>query len=297
MQPGESIISPTRVECSPGYFETLRIPLKRGRYFEARDGTEGHHAVIVDERLAHRFWGDSDPVGRRMWQPNSAADLIAPTEKADWYTVVGVVGEVKHDDLAAAKAAVGAYYFPIEQQPIRFVTFAIRVQGNPDAFGGAVRREVAAIDPELPVFSIKTLQALTDDSLKTRRWPMLLSLGFGLIALALSAVGIYGVLAYLVAQRTKEIGIRMALGSTPWAVFDLVLREGVALLAVGFVAGGIGAFALRKSIEGQLFGVESTDARVLAVVAAILAAVALVACAMPARRATRIDPVLALQQE
>jgi predicted permease len=296
MQPGESIISPTRVEASPGYFETLRIPLKRGRYFDARDGKDGHHVVIVDERLARRFWPGRDPVGRRMFRPNSSADLLTPTEKTDWLTVVGVVGDVKQEDLATSKAPVGTYYFPIEQETIRATTFAIRTQGDPDAIASRVRKEVAAVDPELPVFSMKTMQVLTDESLVTRRWPMLLSMGFGLIALALSAVGIYGVLAYLVTQRTKEIGIRMALGGTPRSIFDLVLREGVLLLAAGFLAGGVGAFALHKTIEGQLFGVQPTDPRVLAIVALVLAAVALAACAMPARRATRVDPVLALNR-
>ena len=299
MKPGESVISPTRVEASPGYFETMRIPLKRGRYFEERDGKEGQgpRVVIVDERLARRFWPHRDPVGRRMWQPNSAADLVSPTETARWVTVVGVVGDVKQDDLADTKTPVGAYYLPTEQEPIRTEMFAIRTHADPEAMTEAVRRAIGGVDPELPVFRMKTMEGLTDDSLVTRRWPMLLSAGFGLIALALSAVGIYGVLAYLVTQRTKEIGIRMALGGTPRSIFDLVLREGLALLGAGFVAGAVGAFALRRSIEGQLFGVQPADPRVLALVALVLAAVALVACGLPARRATRIDPVLALNRE
>jgi predicted permease len=298
MQPGESVISPTRIEVSPGYFETMRIPLKRGRYFEDRDGRSKPHVIIVDERLARRFWPNTDPVGRRMYRPNSATDLLTPSETADWLTVVGVVGEVKQDDLASSKAPVGAYYLPIEQEPIRSMTFAVRTAGaEPEAVIGSVRRQIAALDPELPVFSARSMQGLTEDSLVARRWPMLLSLGFGLVALALSAVGIYGVLAYLVTQRTKEIGIRMALGGTPRSIFDLVLREGLALLAAGFLAGGVGAFVLRKSLEGQLFGVQPSDARVIAAVALMLAAVALVACAMPARRATRIDPVIALNRD
>jgi predicted permease len=298
MQPGESVISPTRVEVSPGYFETMRIPLKRGRYFEDRDGRSKPHVIIVDQRLARRFWPNTDPVGRRMYRPNSAADLLNPSESADWLTVVGVVGEVKQDDLAAAKAPVGAYYLPIEQEPVYAMTFAVRTAGTePETVIGAVRRQIAALDPELPVFSAKSMQGLTEDSLVARRWPMMLSLGFGFVALALSAVGIYGVLAYLVTQRTKEIGIRMALGGTPRAIFDLVLREGVALLAAGFLVGSAGAFALRRSIEGQLFGIQPTDMRVIATVAVMLAGVALAACALPARRATRIAPVIALNRD
>jgi ABC-type antimicrobial peptide transport system permease subunit len=141
------------------------------------------------------------------------------------------------------------------------------------------------------------MEERTEESLVTRRWPVLLSMGFGVVALLLSAVGIYGVLAYLVTQRTKEIGIRMAIGGTPRSIFDLVVKEGVALVGAGFVFGAAGAFAIRKSIESQLYGVRPTDARVLALVSLVLGLVALVACAIPARRATRIDPVVALNRE
>jgi ABC-type antimicrobial peptide transport system permease subunit len=207
------------------------------------------------------------------------------------------VGEVKQEDLATSKAPVGTYYLPIEQETNRGVTFAIRTNGDPTALAGGVRREVAAVDPELPVFSMKTMRELIDDSLVTRRWPMLLSMAFGIVALLLSGVGIYGVLAYVVTQRTKEIGIRMALGGTPRAIFDLVLGEAVGLLVTGFLVGAVGAFGIRRSIEAQLFGVRPTDPGVLAIVTLVLASVALVACVIPARRATRVDPVLALNRE
>jgi ABC-type antimicrobial peptide transport system permease subunit len=156
---------------------------------------------------------------------------------------------------------------------------------------------VAALDPELPVFSIKTMEQVTDESLVTRRWPVLLSTGFGVVALLLSAVGIYGVLAYLVTQRTKEIGIRMALGGAPRRIFDLVLREGVLLLVAGFIGGLVGLVALRGVLQAQLFGVGPGDPLVLTAAALVLGVVALLACAIPARRATRIDPVVALNRE
>ncbi len=295
MRPGESVISPTRVSASAGYFESMRIPLESGRYFDARDGREGQRTIIVDERLARRFWAGRDPVGRRMYRPGSPSLEI--TERTEWLTVVGVVGEIKQDGLVSERTPVGTYYLPMEQEPPGAITFAIRTAGEPTALAASVRREVGAVDPELPVFAMKTMEELTDESLVTRRWPMLLSLGFGLVALLLSAVGLYGVLAYLVAQRTKEIGIRMALGSTPRAIFDIVAREGIALLLAGFGLGGLGAFAIRKSIEAQLFGVRPTDPVVIAVATLTLGVVAVVACAMPARRATRIDPVLALNRE
>jgi putative ABC transport system permease protein len=297
MQPGESVISPTHIEVAPGYFEAMRIPLRRGRYFEERDGKDSRRVVIVDERLARRFWPNRDPIGRRMYRPSNVEDVMKTDEKTEWLTVVGVVGEVKQEDLATSKAPVGAYYFPIDQEPVRTMTFAIRANGDPTALAGSVRKEVSAVDPELPVFAVKTMAEWTDDSLVTRRWPMLLSMAFASIALLLSAVGLYGVLAYVVTQRTREIGIRMALGGTPRAIFDLVLGEGAALLVAGFLVGAAGAFAIRRSIEAQLFGVRPTDPGVLAIVTLVLASVALVACIIPARRATRVDPVLALNQE
>ena len=159
-----------------------------------------------------------------------------------------------------------------------------------------MRGAINGIDRELPVFDTQTLEQRMEKSLVSRKSPVLLSLSFGAIALFLSAIGIYGVLAYLVTQRTKEIGIRIALGSSSRAIFDLVLREGLILIAGGFALGGAGAIALRKSMESQLFGVSAADPVVLIAVTGILAAVAIAACALPARRATRIDPIVALAE-
>jgi ABC-type antimicrobial peptide transport system permease subunit len=208
-----------------------------------------------------------------------------------------VVGEIRQRGLVESQASVGAYYFPAELETIRTMTFAIRSTTVPAALVNDVRRIIAALDPELPLFSTKTMEEWIDESLVTRRWPMLLSLGFAVVALLLSAVGIYGVLAYVVTQRTKEIGIRMALGSTPRSVFDLVLKEGLALIGVGFAVGAVGVFAIRRGLESQLYGVGLSDPGVLAIAALLLGTVAIAACTIPARRATRIDPVAALAQE
>jgi predicted permease len=297
MQPGESVISPTRSEVAPGYFESMRIPLVRGRYFDDRDNADAPLAIIVDARLAKRFWSGQNPVGRRMYRPESAQDVLGINAKTRFLTVVGVVGEVKQDGLVAARAPVGAYYLPTAQDTIRAITFTVRSSGEPTAITTPLRAAIAGLDPELPVFAVRTMEQVTDESLVTRRWPMLLSMGFGLVALLLSALGIYGVLAYLVTQRTKEIGIRMAVGGTPRAVFDLVVREGLALLAIGLVAGGFGLLALRRTLEAQLYGVGPSDPGVIALAALVLGVVALVACAIPARRATRINPVVALNNE
>jgi predicted permease len=297
MMPGESVISPSRLDVTPGYFEAMRIPLKRGRLFDDRDTTDAQRAVIVDERLARKFWPGRDPIGRRMYRPSSPENVMETNDNTEWLTVVGVVGEVKQRALVEPQASLGAYYFPFDQDTARTMTVAIRTTSDPMALVNQVRKEVATLDPELPVFLVKTMEELTDDSLVTRRWPVLLSMGFGVVALLLSAVGIYGVLAYLVTQRTKEIGIRMALGGTPRSVFDLVLKEGLALVGVGLAVGTVGAIAIRKSLEAQLYGVRPGDPAVLLVVTLVLGAVALVACIVPARRATRIDPVMALSQE
>lgn len=294
MKPGESVISPRQVDVSPGYFEAMGVRVVRGRPFDDRDGPDAPKAIIVDETLAKRFWPDRDPIGRRMYQPQDINNLIAITDKTVFLTVVGVIHDIKLSDLVGGNGDVGAYYFPVAQNPSRGLTFAVKTATDPAALASSLRTTLNGLDPELPVYEMQTMEERTDTSLMTRRSPMLLSLGFGVVALLLSAIGIYGVLAYLVTQRTKEIGIRIALGSSASAIFELVLREGLALIASGFAVGAAGAFAVRRSLESQLFGVTATDPIVLLVVSGTLALVAVVACALPARRATRIDPIVAL---
>jgi ABC-type antimicrobial peptide transport system permease subunit len=199
-------------------------------------------------------------------------------------------------DLVEGNGEVGAYYFPLTQDVSRGLTFAVRTATDPAAMTSAVREVIAALDRELPVFDSQTMAERTDKSLMSRRAPVVLSVSFGAVALLLSALGIYGVLAYLVTLRTKEIGIRLALGSSVAAIFELVLYEGLTLIAGGFVFGAVGALALRKSLQSQLFGVSATDPFVLTAVTTILVCVAIAACALPARRATRIDPIVALAE-
>jgi predicted permease len=308
MKPGESVISPSAVNVSAGYFEAMGTRLIRGRFFDQRDGAvaetktitfgqpDGRRSIIIDETLAKRFWPGQDPVGRRMFKPNDIKDLTAITEKTQFYTVVGVIGDVKLHDLTEGSKSVGAYYFSMDQDPSGGLTFAIRTPGDPLSLTSSVRGVLNGLDRELPVFDTQTMDARLEKSLMTRKSPVLLSLSFGVVALCLSAIGIYGVLAYLVTQRRREIGIRIALGSSARAIFELVLREGLLLIAGGFVLGAIGAIVLRRSLESQLFGVSAADPIVLAAVTAILATVAVVACALPARRATQIDPIVALSE-
>ena len=309
MKPGESVISPAQVSVTPGYFEAMGVKLARGRFFDDRDVITvpgpldaagqaglGPSSIVVDETLAKRFWPGRDPVGRRMYFPNDIKDLTAITDKTVFHTVIGVIRDIKLHDLTEGTKSVGACYFSMNQATSSGMTFAVKTAGDPLALTSAVRGAINGIDRELPVFDTQTLEQRMEKSLVNRKSPVLLSLSFGVIALMLSAIGIYGVLAYLVTQRTKEIGIRIALGSSGRAIFELVLREGLLLIVAGFVLGGIGAVALRRSLETQLFGVSATDPVVLMAVTMILAVVAIAACALPARRATRIDPIVALSE-
>jgi predicted permease len=296
MKPGESVISPANADVTPGYFEAMGVKLVKGRFFAESDGAGKLPVLIVDEKLARRFWPDQDPIGRRMYRPTDINNLTAVNDKTVFLTIVGVVRDVKLQDLTEGGKAVGTYYYPMAQDASTFLTFAVKTAGNGDSVTAALRSAIASLDPELPLFDAQSMQQRLGASLLNRRSPAMLSLSFGILALLLSAVGIYGVLAYLVTQRTKEIGIRIALGSSARAIFDLVIREGLLLVGAGFLLGGVGAFVLRGSLESQLFGISAADPLVVGGVTLLLALVALVACTVPARRATRIDPRIALTE-
>jgi predicted permease len=295
MKPGESVISPSQVEITPGYFEAMGASLVAGRFFEEMDADGAPKVVIVDRKLAARFWPGQDPIGRRLYFPTDLNQMLAVTEKTVFLTVVGVVADIKLDDITEGERAVGACYHPVAQYGPRLVTFAVKTRTRDASLTTSLRGVIASLDRELPLFDVRPMDELVERSLVNRRAPAQLALGFGAVALVLSAVGLYGVLAYLVAQRRREIGIRLALGSSTRAVFDLVLREGLLLLGVGFLAGGAGAFLLRSSLESQLFGIRAADPRVLLGASVVLLVVALAACALPARRATRIDPRMVLE--
>ena len=295
MAPGESVISPARTEVTPGYFETMGIPLLSGRLFdEGDDGTAGN-VVLVDERLAKKFWPGSDPVGKRMYEADSAEDLVSPSENVTWHRVIGVVGSIRQRGLVESDDRIGAYYFPYRQGPWRFLTFVIRTERAPESVVAEVREVIRAIDPELPLYDVLTMEERVDQSLVARKTSILLSAGFGIVALFLAAVGIYGVLAYLVSQRTREIGIRMALGGTTRSAFALVLREGAVIIGLGLALGFGGALLLGGVLEQHLYGVGATEPSVLAAVSGLLAAVALVASVVPALRAASIHPVQAIR--
>jgi predicted permease len=296
MQPGESVISPANVVVTNGYFETIGARLVRGRLFDSRDGGDAPKTVVVDEDLARHFWPNQDPIGRRMYRPSDPSNLAAITPRTTFFTVVGVIHGMKLASLVEDRGSVGATFFAAEQLPRRQLVFALKTAVDPMQLAGPFRATIADLDSGLAVYNVQTMAERTARSLATRRSPMLLAGVFGIVALLLSAIGVYGVLAYLVSQRTKEFGIRLALGSSSGAVFQLVLREAVVLIGWGFLAGVLGVFALKRSLDSLLFGVSGADPLVLVAVTLGLAAVAIAAGVLPARRATRINPVVALAE-
>ena len=291
---GESILSPFQTWVAGDYFATMGIPLLEGRTFEEADGVGDRRVIVLDEWLARRYFGDASPLGRRMlW-----GGVPEMAEEDDYYTVIGVVGTIKHNDLTiGSDEHVGAYYFPYRQNPGGFLGIVVDAAGDPLSLTGAVRERITRIDPELPLFDIQPMQTRVDDSLTRRRASMFLLLTFAGVALFLAVIGIYGVLAYTVVQRTREMGIRMALGSSTREIFLLVLRHGARVTGIGLLIGGIGAILMGRLIQSLLFGVQPLDPAVVGSVAAILGAVAIAASVLPALQASRVDPVRALVGE
>ena len=295
--PGDSLVSPNQLYVTPGYLEAMRVPLKRGRSFTESDGAEAPRVTIVDEQLAAKYWPNTDPVGRRVYFPKGPDDIVRPGPDVTWFQVVGVAGRVKLRGLVEGEnARVGAYYIPYAQSPTRNLGFAIRSSADTPSLTAAIQRALAEIDPELPLFDVFAMTERVERSLNPRRAPMILSLAFGAVALLLATVGLYGVLAYQVRQRTREIGVRMALGSDPRGIVGLVLREGSVLAALGLGAGLLGALFLRGVIASQLYGVGPFNPGVMLAVTGVLSFASLVACLGPAWRASRVDPVVALSQ-
>jgi predicted permease len=275
---------------TPDYFRTLKIPLRSGRVFDARDDAVGPEVVVINEEAARRYWPGVNPIGQQLHLGVRLVSGVRGGQK----TIVGIVGDVKFGALDAATPP--EVYLPHAQHPVSDLTIAVRGSGDPLSLVPTARTSLGAMDRELPMADIRTMNDLVGRSIAERRFVMLLIGTFATLAVLLAAIGIYGVLAYLVTQRRKEIGIRIALGSSARGIFDLVLREGLMLIGGGFVIGAIGAVVLRKSLESQLFGVSAGDPIVLATVTVVLALVAILACALPARRATRIDPIIALAE-
>ncbi len=295
-KPGESLISPSQQSVSDGYFEAMQTRVVKGRAFTASDTLDAPLAIIVDTRLAEKFWPGQDPIGRRMYRPTSMENPLAITPETQFFNVVGVVEEVQNRGLATGFQPVGAYYWAQSQLPDRGVALALRTKTSPESVVNSLRAKVAEINPEIPVHSVFTMMELMDQTLVGRRVPMLLAGAFALVALFLSAVGVYGVLAYQVAQRSREIGIRMALGSTARDVFRLVLGDGLRIAAAGLAIGLAGTYFVGRAMQSLLYEVAPHDPTVIGVVSLLLTLVAVAATLIPARRAARVNPLTALTQ-
>ncbi len=294
MKPGESLLAPMSVTVTSGYFESMHIPVVRGRVFDARDTASAPATVILDERLARKFWPEQDAIGHRLYHPDDLKNVTAITPKTEFFTVVGVVKEVQMVDPRSDFTPVGTYYFPYEQQASRGMTLTVRTRTASPSIQADIRRVIAGLDAQLPVFRAQPMQQWIDDGLVGRRLPMIIALGFGIVALLLSAIGIYGVLAYGVAQRRRELGMRMALGGTGSAIFWLVLFDGLKIVGIGVAIGLASSLGVGQIMKSQLFGVTPMSPLVLVVVTAGLSVVALVASAIPALRASRINPIVVL---
>jgi len=277
---------PTRAAprgITPGYFQAMGITLKQGRGFATQDTVASPRVAIVNETMARRYWPDASPIGRRV--------RLGGTET--WMEVVGIVGDVKYWGLDVPVNP--EIYMPMPQYPWRAINLAVASDVDPAGLAGAVRDQLKAIDPALPLSNVMTMNEVVSRSVASRRAVMLLLAIFGVLALTLAAAGIYGVMAHIVALRTSEIGVRMTLGARPADVMRLILGEGLFQASLGLVIGAGGAVLLMRWLRTLLFEVSPTDPLTLAAVMILLLATALIACVVPARRAMRVDPISALR--
>jgi predicted permease len=266
----------------------MGIPLLRGRFFNEGDTATVPRVAIVDEHMAGQFWPNQDPIGKRI-------HIVQLRSHDPLQTIVGVVGRVKQDALDSDPRI--AFYLPHTQSPSRSMTVVLHGNADPAKLAAAVKNEVVALDRELPVYSVQTMAQRVAESLARRRFfELMLSLFAGL-ALALATIGIYGVMAYLVSQGTREIGIRIAVGATQGTILGLVIGQGMTLALAGVAVGVAGAFALTRLMRSLLFGVEATDRFTFTAVSILLTVIALLACYIPAHRAARIDPMASLRCE
>ncbi len=284
-QAGEEPLANVTI-ATPGYFRTMGIPLLRGRLFEELDNLDSARVVLINETLARRYWPNQDPTGRRI-----TLSYGGPGARE----IVGVVGDVRQRGLLGEP--VPEVFLPLRQAPFGSMTLLVRSAGDPLELLAAAKNQVWAVDKDLPVWSSGSMTGLIADSIADRRGFLLLLGLFAAMALCLAVVGIYGVISLLTAQRTHEIGVRLALGAQRRDIFRLVLGQGMRLTLAGVALGLVGALLLTRLLSSFLFGVKPTDPLTLAAVAVLLAGAALLACYIPARRAMRVDPMVALRYE
>ena len=280
--------SPLVESCivTPNYFRTMRIPLLSGRDVAETDTPEAPLVALINETMAHRFWSHQDAVGKRFKHNDP---------DAKWVTVIGVVGDVR--EFGLAEPAIPEAYYPESQNTSSELVLVVRTANDPQAQVPAIRNALHGLDKGLPWYSVQTLWEMVSDSSREKRFVALLLALFAAVALALASVGIYGVVSYSVSQRTREIGIRMAFGAEVRNVLGMVLREGLRLVIAGVAVGLLGAWALSRYLTSILYAVRATDLATYILAALLMTAVALVACLVPARRATKVDPMVALRYE
>ncbi|HTK29990.1 MAG TPA: ABC transporter permease [Vicinamibacterales bacterium] len=286
--PGEQFINADQRVAAGRYFEAMGIPLLRGRFFSENDTPDKPRVIVIDEFMARQLWPGADPIGKRI-------RLGDQHSTAPWSTVVGVVGRVKQYGLESDGRI--ALYLPHTQSGSRALYVTVRAAGDPAALAPPVKQAIGAIDPDLPLYHVRTMREWVDRSLAPQRFTATLLAAFSLVALVLAGIGLYGVMAYLVAQGTRDLGIRIALGASERAVVGLVLRHAASMTLAGAAAGLAAAFALTRFMRALLFEVDAADPLTFAAVAAGLAAIAMLASYVPARRAARIDPIESIRAE
>jgi putative ABC transport system permease protein len=289
-QPEEKTPSVNYQAVTAGYVKLLGIPLLRGRDLEARDVRDSLLVGVINRTMAERFWPRQDPLGKRFHF--GGADDTTHTQ---WFTVVGVAGDVQHGRLG--EVIENQLYIPYSQDPYRGMVLLLRTAHDPGSYGALVRREVKAVDPQLPVFELQTMQDIYRSSVWEQRLYSTMFGSFAAVALLLAAIGLYGVMSYMVTLRTHEIGVRMALGAQRGDMLGLVIRRGLRDAGIGILIGLAGSFAVTGLLKNFLFGVSPTDPWSFAGIPLLLGIVALLASWVPAGRATRVDPMLAMRAE
>jgi predicted permease len=287
--PGERFINADTRMVSGHYFHAVEIPVREGRLFNDDDVADKPRVAIVDDYMAQQLWPNQDPIGKRF-HIGGISETSSP-----WITVVGVVGRVKQYTLDSDSRI--AFYLPQTQYVTRAMNVVMRSSSNPVTLSSAVRQQVRKLNPDLPLYDVSTMQERFDNSLARRRFTMLVLGTFAAISLGLAVIGIYGLIAYLVGQGSREVGIRLALGATPRNIMTLVVRGGMTLAFWGIGIGIGGALVVSRLMRSLLFGIGVTDVVTFAAVPALLACIAFLASYIPARRASRIDPSISLRCE
>src|SRR5262245_41847400 len=286
--PRADLPSSAFIPVSANYFKAMGIRLLKGRMFTEADAAGKPAVTVINETLAARLWPGADPIGKRLKQG-------WPEDETPWREVIGVVADVKLNGVDSVTPMQS--YLPLAQESSRYLNLVVRSSGAPLNFASTVEQTIHSLDGDLPVFGVSSMDRLMGNAIAMQRLTMVLLLGFAVLALLLAAVGIYGVISYSVSQRTREIGIRIAMGARQGDVLRLIVGQGMKLTLAGVALGSSSAFALTRWMEALLFGVRATDPLTFAVIPLILTAVALLACWIPARRATKVDPMVSLRCE